>query len=817
MLHRDVKTSNILLDETGEPLLTDFGLARLPKAADSGGDQPLRPVTAKVQTAIDTDVESNTGPAEESMPSAHYTAPLMGTIHYLAPELFRNQTPDVRSDIYGLGVVLYRMLSGCLPFPGQPHEVAEAIQRRTPPLPSRFEPRIPRELEAICLKAMARQPADRYQSAAEMAEALQQWLQTAPQVLVPSRRRVRVLLAAAAAAVVLAGIVSDWKCGRLRLTVDPPSPSQVAIGWGLPRCDIEGTRFYPVPSKSRLEELAFAESWSVQGEVALTGDIDGDGTLELLIGNGTTLQAYRCTHTATNDAGPELLWQQNDAGNLNLVADVTGSSSPEIITSAGQGDRLILRVFDGRGQQLKELSTAGEIETAPTRFNPKAMIFACAVADLQQDGDKEIIARKTMEGGKRSRGVVVFDYTTGKELYYRNIGPMVGDLSVGKIAGVDIVHATIGPANGVSGADGTVDNRCYIYCWYGRTGRNLWKEPRRLEGEGFVTSNVGLSDLDGDGTLDIVATSFRHVGPGWYGVPWSDVLGRVYLLNSANGNTRPGYQRNFDMGVFFGGTADFDGNGTKDILVSADNAKPPGGRLLLLSPALDLPIVHEFSVLGQHFEACAINDINGDGRPEVIAIAGVPDEEPPNHTLYILDSKLSELWKWHPGGPLRAAIVSDLNGDGVNEIIIHRGDKVSVLTATSHSPQWSQNPNVPVGRPLPLSWLPFHRQNPGRANRHTSAGTNTLGFPARQKVQSQNSWDFPCTRRPEIPAPTTGRCRYMLCPRSPTRGWVPGVESSSPQAVMLTREQPGAHGHVGGKSAAPVGLLNVHELPIDHS
>ena len=442
-----------------------------------------------------------------------------------------------------------------------------------------------------------------------------------------------------------------------------------------------------------LEDLTFVESWSERGETALTGDIDGDGALELLVGEGTTLRAYRFAHTANGGATPQLLWQRM-AGHLDVVADVTGSNAAEIITSGASGECLILRVFDGSGQQLKELSTDGEIDEGQTKHNNKSLIYAYAVADLEQDGDMEIIAVKTMEGGTRSRGVVIFNYNSGKPRSYQAIGPMVSDISVGKISlsGLNAVHATEGPCNHVTGEDGTQDDQCYVYSLDGKL-RTAWMRP--FDGKGYTSSRVGLSDLDGDGNVDIIATSCRRGGSSENdraeagdagqspaaGDPAAGDSGHVYLLDPTSGQTRLGYQHDFDTRVYFVGAADFEGHGKKGILVQAVGANPPSDSLLVLSPTQGLPVLHEFAVPGETLDGFAINDLDGDGLPEILAIGSVPGENPRRDTMYLLDAQLRQLWHWKPGGLLHAPMVSDLDGNGINEIILEHDHNIAVLTA----------------------------------------------------------------------------------------------------------------------------------------
>jgi serine/threonine protein kinase len=145
ILHRDIKPSNLLLDAQGTVWVTDFGLAK----------------------AEGTDALTNTGD-------------LVGTLRYMAPERFDGWS-DRRSDIYSLGVTLYELLTLCLVFE-EPNRarLIKRVAHEVPPAPRKLQRTIPRDLETIVLKAIAKEPAQRYASAAEMAEDLQRFLADRP-------------------------------------------------------------------------------------------------------------------------------------------------------------------------------------------------------------------------------------------------------------------------------------------------------------------------------------------------------------------------------------------------------------------------------------------------------------------------------------------------------------------------------------------------------------------------------------------------------------------------------------------------------------
>lgn len=168
VLHRDLKPSNIVFDTDDQALVTDFGLAR-----HLGADSSLTGAEA-----------------------------LIGTPRYVAPEVITDPgaelTPAV--DVYGLGAILYELLTGQPPFAElTPLQVLHEVASRAPVSPRALNPAVPPDLETICLRCLEKRPRDRYTSAQEFARALEDWLdgqtqpmhwwRKSPRYGLPSRRR----------------------------------------------------------------------------------------------------------------------------------------------------------------------------------------------------------------------------------------------------------------------------------------------------------------------------------------------------------------------------------------------------------------------------------------------------------------------------------------------------------------------------------------------------------------------------------------------------------------------------------------------------
>jgi serine/threonine-protein kinase len=140
IVHRDVKPGNVMITPEGAVKVMDFGIARA---------------------------------VSDSAATMTSTAAVIGTAQYLSPEQARGESVDARSDVYSVGCLLYELVTGAPPFTGDsPVSVAYQHVREDPRLPSSINPVIPPALDAILLKALSKNPANRYQSAADMRSDL---------------------------------------------------------------------------------------------------------------------------------------------------------------------------------------------------------------------------------------------------------------------------------------------------------------------------------------------------------------------------------------------------------------------------------------------------------------------------------------------------------------------------------------------------------------------------------------------------------------------------------------------------------------------
>jgi serine/threonine protein kinase len=202
VLHRDIKPGNVIVGKHGETLVVDWGLAKPLGRTENGSDAEERLLTPSLDSGT-----------AQTLPGS-----VLGTPAYMGPEQARGDLERLgpRSDVYGLGATLYYLLTDRAPFEGDDVGlVLRAVQAGNFRSPRQLDPSLDGGLEAICLKAMARRPEDRYGSARALAEDLERWLADEPvsawrePVSIRARRwarRNRTAVTGAAAAM-LAGLI----------------------------------------------------------------------------------------------------------------------------------------------------------------------------------------------------------------------------------------------------------------------------------------------------------------------------------------------------------------------------------------------------------------------------------------------------------------------------------------------------------------------------------------------------------------------------------------------------------------------------------
>lgn len=237
ILHRDVKSSNVMLDQRGKAYLMDFGLAC--KEGQSDGSL----------------FEDN----------------LAGTPAYIAPEQIAAEEGRslTASDQYSLGIVLYELLTGQLPFEGPAAVVLYNVVHAEPAPPRQVRPEIPRDLEAICLKVLAKDPRARYSGCAELAGQLHHWLDR--QTPRPTSKKTTVVLGAG-------GVLVAILIGLHLLSALPPLPEQVSRPKsGTPPSEPSK----PIPKKPPQEIPAKNSPGKVSNEITLVREFKGHQTTVL--------------------------------------------------------------------------------------------------------------------------------------------------------------------------------------------------------------------------------------------------------------------------------------------------------------------------------------------------------------------------------------------------------------------------------------------------------------------------------------------------------------------------------------------------------
>jgi serine/threonine protein kinase len=248
VLHRDIKPENVMLSEDGETLVVDWGLAKS-ASTSSGTDAPEGTLANQ--------------PKQDYNPTQQFQA--IGTLAYMSPETAGGELDRVgpRSDVFSLGATLYHLLTGQAPFTksGASREpLLSKVQRGDFPKPRRVWHEVPRPLEAVCIKAMAMLPDNRYPSAAALADDVDRWLIGEPVSVLSeswSGRTMRRLQRRPLRAMAMTGLVAAVLCGAAGIVgmhlLHPPETGGDSDGPAL-RAELEGKKLELAKLNSALKE-----------------------------------------------------------------------------------------------------------------------------------------------------------------------------------------------------------------------------------------------------------------------------------------------------------------------------------------------------------------------------------------------------------------------------------------------------------------------------------------------------------------------------------------------------------------------------------
>ncbi|HEX2049026.1 MAG TPA: protein kinase [Actinomycetota bacterium] len=322
VVHRDVKPANVLVAADGTLKVADFGIA---KAAFSTGD-------------ITT------------------TGSIIGTVTYLSPEQARGEEPDARSDLYALGVVLYELVTGRPPFSGE-SQLATAMMHLhdEPPAPRGIKAGVPRGLETVILRALRKDPGERYSSAEEMAGALSGALSGNTTLLRPPRRE-EPRRPTAPEAAVASGADARWIVPVVLVVV-----VVVALALALPRLlgDDDTAPERDAPGAPQEDGIAALDVEAVE-------DFDPYGDQEEHSEDARYAADGRPDTTWETESYTSSMESQGKAG-VGLVLDLGASRTVERVELSGSSGALELRYADEAGDDETAFSVAGELRALAGR------------------------------------------------------------------------------------------------------------------------------------------------------------------------------------------------------------------------------------------------------------------------------------------------------------------------------------------------------------------------------------------------------------------------------------------------------------------
>ena len=427
-----------------------------------------------------------------------------------------------------------------------------------------------------------------------------------------------------------------------------PDHKPLLMGWRSQRCDLGKTSFYPWASAHRTSQILKPYTWKAAEPVdsisaVLTGDINSDRRLEIVTVEGNTVAAY--------DAWGKELWRRNP------IAD-SGVHVPS--GRVGCISRPVLEDFDQNGAPEAVLVAGSRIEGHGTTKGPLSVIAYDGQGNIARkfpviegevdgpepaddfNGDGRLDVVFTTGAYCHPHAICIYDYDTGRGLWQADFadGPVLAGAGTTGRKDRDLFVTVAYACRADPPVDGYDSKHCYAVL-FDAQGQRLWKQ----EYAEFHSVDGSMADLDGDGKNDLVLLDTSPTGA------------KLHLLDPKDGKpiaTLDGLQSATHRAWSI---ADVNGDGRKEIILG------DGKKIYVIDSKAKTLSSRE----AVDTEVMATNDLNGNGAVEILARQG--------RDIIVFDGRLTETARYRAAGQIQSAIVSDLDGDGINEVLLRTGER----------------------------------------------------------------------------------------------------------------------------------------------